>query len=478
MNDYDKLEKLNEVFGDNSNTDNNFSDSFNETISSDYVSSIKDNVSIEDIFEKPETESPISVKNPVPKAARYNRNITLAFIVGIAGMLSFFLFIGLFHENKPVVNDNDNTSEFFDESGTSNNTLDLTPRELEMIPDSYRKQQSLDVYGRDTIAVDSFGQQQYYGYNSQPPSQYYNNSSNIIPPPPEIEPVIVSEAVNGPSPELQELRNAVRSSIRMNSAASQSMNNSQSKQSIDPIADGINRALSLMTAANASPSITTSTSNSDPNGQEDKIKFANEKRDIKFYSNSTLLSPLSKYEIKAGTIIPVILLTGLNSDLPGNIICQVSENVYDTVTGRYLLIPQGSKVIGVYDSKVTYGQNRALVVWSRMILPNGKSLDLQSMPSVDAQGYTGLKDKVNNHYGKATMGIFLSSVMSYGAKKATEGSDSDDTFAQALAENVTSYGSKVAEKNLQIQPTIEIRPGKKFNLFVNQDFILEPYRGR
>lgn len=220
----------------------------------------------------------------------------------------------------------------------------------------------------------------------------------------------------------------------------------------------------------------------DQNMQEEKRTFAGEKREHSPYLLAALQHPISRYEIKAGTIIPSLLLTGVNSDLPGQITAQVRENIYDTVTGRFLLIPQGTRLVGEYDSKVAYGQERALIVWSRMILPNGHSISLEGMPGVDMSGFAGLEDKVNNHYAKLLTGVVLGSVIGAGAQVATGGQGTTfnaPSFGQlavsGAAQHINQVGQQITQKNLNLQPTIEIRPGMKLNVFVTKDMILKPY---
>ncbi|OPY65418.1 MAG: Type IV secretion system protein PtlG [Syntrophorhabdus sp. PtaU1.Bin050] len=220
----------------------------------------------------------------------------------------------------------------------------------------------------------------------------------------------------------------------------------------------------------------------DQNMQTEKREFVENERKAKdVYVKGRLISPLSKYEVKAGSIIPGVMITGINSDLPGKLTGQVRENVYDTVTGKYLLIPQGTRVIGTYDSKIAYAQDRVLIVWTRIIFPNGDSIDLEGMDGVDLSGYAGMKDKVNNHYGKLITGVILSSMLSAGAKVAAGNNDvGTATFPQqaasGAAEQVAMVGARFADRNLNVQPTIEIRPGMKFNVFVNKDLILKHYR--
>jgi type IV secretory pathway VirB10-like protein len=216
------------------------------------------------------------------------------------------------------------------------------------------------------------------------------------------------------------------------------------------------------------------------NRQDDKNSFLYSSRLNPAYLNQALISPISSYQLMAGTLISGVLLTGINSDLPGQIIGQVSQNVFDTVSGKYLLLPQGTKILGEYDSRIVYGQERVLVVWTRLILPSGKSVSLEGMPGIDLSGYSGLKDRVNNHYLRLLSGVLFGSLLGAGAQIAN-GSHStlDPTFSQlaleGAAQNINQAGQQITKKNLNVQPTIEISPGNRFNVFVTKDVILEPY---
>ena len=222
----------------------------------------------------------------------------------------------------------------------------------------------------------------------------------------------------------------------------------------------------------------------DQNQQDDKNEFLKSNTNkTSSILTATFMKPVSPYEVKAGSIIPAVFITGVNSDLPGQVKAQIRENVYDSVTGQHLLLPQGTVLIGEYDSKVTYGQERVLLVWSRLILPNGWSINLEGMPGVDMSGYAGVKDRVNNHYTKIITGVVLGSVLGAGAQVATGGQGSPNTpasFGQlavsGAAQNVNSAGQAITQKNLNIQPTIEIRQGLRVNIFVTKDLILKPYR--
>lgn len=189
-------------------------------------------------------------------------------------------------------------------------------------------------------------------------------------------------------------------------------------------------------------------------------------------------SPLSPYEVKAGSIIPAAMVSGLNSDLPGHAIAQVRENVYDTVTGNYLLIPQGSRLIGDYDSQISFGQNRALVVWRRLIFPDGSSLNLDKMQGVDIAGYAGFKDKVNNHYLRIYGNALLLSLVGAGfdfTKQNNSTSETEDAVVASIGEQLAQVTTEVLRRNINVQPTIIIRPGYKFNVIVMKDIILENY---
>jgi len=187
---------------------------------------------------------------------------------------------------------------------------------------------------------------------------------------------------------------------------------------------------------------------------------------------------ISKYEIKAGWVIPAILITGINSDLPGSILAQVSQNVYDTATGRYLLIPQGTKLVGEYKSNVLYGQERVLTAWTRLVFPNGDTLNLENMSGTSPDGYSGFTDQVNNHYLRIFGSAFLLSSISAGIAMSDNSTgeketNADKAMSQAI-DKISDVASEMMRKNMNISPTLEIRPGYKFNIFVTKDIILEP----
>ena len=217
---------------------------------------------------------------------------------------------------------------------------------------------------------------------------------------------------------------------------------------------------------------------SDPNKQGAKQAFIDGEADD-IYNSHSLVSPRSPYQVMAGNLIPASLVTGLNSDLPGQVIGQVTENVYDTVTGQYLLIPQGSRLMGRYDSVIAFGQSRALVVWTRLIMPNGDSIQLDNLPGSDSQGFAGLKDKVDRHTWQFIKGAALSSLLSIGSELA---SDDTDRLTRALQnagqDSANIAGQQIIDRNLNVQPTIRVRQGWRFNVIVSRDLILKPYGAR
>lgn len=218
--------------------------------------------------------------------------------------------------------------------------------------------------------------------------------------------------------------------------------------------------------------------NRDPNAQGRKLNFVSQKTDTDIYNPHALQQPLSPYEILAGTIIPASLITGLNSDLPGLVVAQVTENVFDTVTGTILLIPQGSRLVGTYDSVVAFGQSRALVVWQRIIMPDGSSIQIDNLPATDAEGYSGLQDQVDYHTWTLLKGIALSTLLGVSTQASFGSNNSNlvEAIRQSTQESTNQAGQRIVEKDLDIQPTITIRPGWPLNVVAHKDLLLKPYK--
>jgi type IV secretion system protein VirB10 len=233
----------------------------------------------------------------------------------------------------------------------------------------------------------------------------------------------------------------------------------------------------------ASISTTNGDEGSAQNGQDRKLAFVNASVDRRTVSPDHVTKPASPYLVQAGTVIPGALITGIRSDLPGQITAQVTENVFDSPTGRLLLIPQGARLIGVYDSQVAFGQSRVLLVWTRLIMPNGRSIVLERQPGADAAGYSGLEDGVDNHWGELLKAAALSTLLAVGTELGA-GSDTnsnDSAILQALrhgaGDSLNQTGQQVVRRSLNIQPTLTIRPGFPVRVIVNRDLVLEPYRG-
>ena len=218
----------------------------------------------------------------------------------------------------------------------------------------------------------------------------------------------------------------------------------------------------------------------DINKQPEKKAFLSE-NPKKNYNEDILKEPISKYEIKAGGIIPGVMLTGINSDLPGTMTANVREDVYDTVTGRILLIPKGTRVIGKYSSSISFGQSRVLVVWQRLIFPNGKSINLENFEGADMSGYSGLVGTVDNHTLKLFQGVILSSILGAAAGIIDDNGNNNNNNSwrnnagRGAGEEIVTIGEAIASRLLAVQPTIKIAPGSRFNIMVNSDLILEPY---
>ena len=217
----------------------------------------------------------------------------------------------------------------------------------------------------------------------------------------------------------------------------------------------------------------------DQNYQQHKLDFLNQKADRTIYNPHAVQDPVSPYEVMAGTVIAASLLTGINSDLPGLVTAQVTENVYDTVTGRTLLIPQGSRLIGTYDSVVAFGQRRALLVWQRIIMPNGESILIDNLPATDAAGYSGLEDEVDYHTWRLLEGIALSTLLGVGGQVTFGSNESNlvQAIRESTQETTNQAGQRIVEKNLNLQPTITVRPGWPLRVVVHKDLVLRPYRG-
>ncbi len=210
--------------------------------------------------------------------------------------------------------------------------------------------------------------------------------------------------------------------------------------------------------------------------QERQLAFLNAAADRRTVNPDRVMPPASPYVLQAGAVIPAALITGIRSDLPGQITAQVTENIYDSPTGRILLVPQGTRIIGQYDNAVQFGQRRVLLVWNRIIFPNGRSIVLERQPGADAAGYAGLEDGVDYHWWDLAKAAGLSTLLSVGAELAI---DDDDRLLRAIRnggqDTINDAGQEIIRRQLNVAPTLTIRPGFPVRVIVTRDLVLEQY---
>ena len=213
-----------------------------------------------------------------------------------------------------------------------------------------------------------------------------------------------------------------------------------------------------------------------PTAQDRQVAFLNAGVDRRTVAPDRVMAPASPYVLQAGAVIPAAMITGIRSDLPGQITAQVTESIYDSPTGRLLLIPQGTRIIGEYSNDVGFGQRRILLVWNRLIFPNGRSIVLERQPGADAQGYSGLEDGVNYHWWDLAKAAGLSTLLSIGAELAT---NDEDRLIQAIRnggqDTINDAGQQIVRRQLNVAPTLTIRPGFPVRVIVTRDLVLEPY---
>jgi type IV secretory pathway VirB10-like protein len=213
------------------------------------------------------------------------------------------------------------------------------------------------------------------------------------------------------------------------------------------------------------------------NGQDRKLLFVSAPADRRTTAPDRLARPALPFVVQAGTIIPAALITGIRSDLPGQITAQITEHVYDTPTGNFLLIPQGSRLIGQYDSQISFGQKRVLLVWNRIMLPDGKSIVLERQQGADARGFSGLEDEVDYHWRDLIKAAALSTLLSVGAEVGSDRDESDLVRAlrRGSQDSINNTGQQLVRRQLNIQPTLTIRQGFPVRVIVNRDLVMAPY---
>jgi type IV secretory pathway VirB10-like protein len=227
----------------------------------------------------------------------------------------------------------------------------------------------------------------------------------------------------------------------------------------------------------AFPTLGGSTPGIGASGSENpQLAFLNTDVDRRTVAQDRVAAPPSPFVLQAGSVIPAALITGIRSDLPGQITAQVTQHIYDSPTGSILLVPQGTRIIGEYDSGVAFGQRRILLVWNRLIFPNGRSIVLERQPGADTQGYAGLEDGVDYHWWDLMKAAGLSMLLAVGAELTK---DDDDRLIQAIRSGaqgtINDAGQQIVQRQLQVAPTLTIRPGFPVRVIVTRDLVLEPY---
>jgi type IV secretion system protein VirB10 len=236
-----------------------------------------------------------------------------------------------------------------------------------------------------------------------------------------------------------------------------------------------------MAAGPASTAAVPANAGSTQNSQEQKEAFLSKSVSPQIRNSGFVQMPDSPYQVMAGTVIAAALVTGIKSDLPGDVIATVTEPVYDSATGQHVLIPQGSRLLGRYNSQVSYGQSRVQVVWQRVILPDTSSFQLDNLVGSDTAGYAGLEDGVDWHWDRIAAGAVLTSLLGIGAELAAPANRTDGdriiiAGRDSLQDTVNQVGQEVTRRNLDIQPTLTQRPGLPLRVIVNRDLPLRPYQ--
>ena len=295
-----------------------------------------------------------------------------------------------------------------------------------------------------------------------------------------------------PNPEEDALRTQRLKEEQEGEAAQKSAVFVQLKQHSEPQTDRAASAPSAsqwrsdaegLSSSDTSPSMRAPTASSSQDHKQSFLSSSSTNAESRIYGSGTLLTPRSSAQLMAGTVISAALMTGINSDLPGDIQAQVTSPVYDTVTGQLLLIPQGARLLGQYDSQIAYGQRRVLLVWTRLVLPDGSSILLDRLPGVDTTGQAGLEDQVDWHLERMASGAALSTVLGVAAALAepnqvgTSGSGVVIIAGkQSLQDSLNQVGQEITRRNLDVQPTLQIRPGFPVRVIVKKDIVLRPYQ--
>lgn len=294
------------------------------------------------------------------------------------------------------------------------------------------------------------------------------NGGQPVPVPGMVQPVA---APAGPDPEVQRRHQELEAArtARLFSASQAATGNVSSSPPPLVAAPGVTDLAGLGLAPQPAT----------PTAQDRQLAFLGQSPDKRTVAPDRVMAPASVNVLQAGAVIPAALITGIRSDVPGQITAQVTQNVYDSPTGHILLVPQGTRIIGQYDSGVGFGQRRVLLVWNRLIMPDGRSIVLERQPGANTEGYAGLEDGVNFHWGEMLKAAALSTLLSVGAEAGT--SQNESSLVQALrsgaSNSISQTGQQIVSRQLGIAPTLTIRPGFPVRVMVTRDLVLEPYGG-
>jgi type IV secretion system protein TrbI len=406
-----------------------------------------------------------------PQAVRISRRTSLALVFLAVILLSFFAYGGWKRRQRQI-----------EALADANLTKNLTPATAAAAADIVKDLPGGNMSTRSLSSGQLQAPEDVPGFGKSSPNVYIRQAP--------IQPVYVApqaQQVRQPSPEEQRVQAAYDSEQRAISAPTglrDGFGGSAAALTLSSMGDHSNSATQVNNERpieirpNADASLNAVSLN-------DKETFLKRARNAQSddYLKSTRTAPFTQYEIKAGWEIPAVMEQGLNSDLPGELKALVRSNVYDTATGRYILIPQGARLVGEYDSQLSYGQDGVQVVWNRVIYPDGSSLDLNGMTGQDSQGLSGFRDKLDHHYKRLIGFAVLSSLFSAASQVSQTQNRSVLTYpspsevaGSAVGQQASDLGAQITRKNLNVQPTVKISVGYTFNVRVNRDVLFDaPY---
>lgn len=383
-----------------------------------------------------------SFRLPEPSAITLNRKLIIIF-AALISVVILCIIISSFNTNHPA------TSH---EQALAQQASHLSPM-LDQLPKNYRDNETIKKFTTPTPVIPPEVTQEINNLRSE--TSYLQTELAELKSPPQ--PIAAAAP-----PKEEDSPEARKSAIFFTSGIDSNSNN--------------------LTDAKANPSGSSSSSNGNHQQQQNDFLQKTEASDD-VYNQYSMITPASPYEVQAGTIIAANLLTAINSSLPGDVVAQVKQNIFDTVNGKYLLIPQGSKLLGKYDSSIAYGQQRILIVFNRILRPDGSSIQLSNFTGSDSQGESGFNANVDNHWGKILGAATISTLLSFGAGVAADRNSGGNTYYPSaqqgailgVAGNIAQTGQSLAGRAMDIQPTLTIPAGFNFNIIVNKDMVLSPY---